>query len=73
MRFAVTLLLFVIIGPTVAGLGLAGLFAAPSFGYPFALDELFAPVAGAGFAAALPVSIILAFVLTKRMRAGRLA
>ncbi|MEM7775439.1 MAG: hypothetical protein AAF732_07495 [Pseudomonadota bacterium] len=65
MRFLVALLVFVMVGPMIAGLMILPLTDPAS---PFEVKELFGYVAAAGFLIALPISYIIAWAIMRRVR-----
>lgn len=64
MRFVVTLLVFLIVGPTIVGSMIIPL-TDPSWG--FDSDALFPYVVGGGFLLALPISYVIAGIIMKRV------
>ncbi|MGF1650068.1 MAG: hypothetical protein ACFCUN_06435 [Hyphomicrobiaceae bacterium] len=69
MRLSLTFVVFVIVGPTVAGILLTGLLSTDAHG--LSVTEMFAPVAGLGFLIGLPISYVIAGSLMKRLKSSQ--
>jgi len=69
MRLAMTLVVFLIVGVTVAGAAITVLLAGP-FSTQEVID-LFGWVAAAGFLVSLPISYVIAGNLMKRMNSAQ--
>jgi len=68
MRTWVTVVLFVVAGPTFAGILLTALLSTDAHGLD--VSQMFGPIAGIGFLLAIPFSYVVAAMITKRMNQG---